>query len=554
MSLDLILLFLAIELVSGLLTFNFYTAAGRKAWEAFVPVYRIVVMLKIIERPWWWVILCYLPVVGNVMAIVIVFELLHVFNFRPLKHTIFSIITIGLYLGYLNFTEDLKYVGRDIKDMRRHVSELAASLIFAIVAATAIRAFTFEAFTIPTPSMEKSLMVGDFLFVSKLHYGSRPPLTPLALPLVHNKIPMTSLDSYIEWVQLPYFRFPKIQDVERGEAVVFNYPAEDIRPINMEGKVRPVDKREHYVKRCVGIPGDTLSIKDAKVYINGNSLRLPEWANPQWTYYVRTNGRGFNPDILKERFDINFLTRKQQMETGSQGAVIALTQNEYMITIPQESLAGFKELPNVEEVIRINGERSMEEYPDTLPENLRKLYQQYKVLGVNSDIFPNPKNKEEVVFNWSRDNFGPLWIPAEGSSIELNEENFYKYHRAITAYEGNSLEMRDGKFFLNGEPANSYTFEQGYYWMMGDNRHSSDDSRYWGFVPEDHIVGKPVFIWMSWDKYAEGLNKIRFERVFTVVHGDGERRSYFWPFVVVVVFIYLGSYYYKRNKKKKKES
>ncbi len=208
---DLILLFLAIEIISGILTFNFYKAAGRKAWEAFVPVYRVVVLMKIIERPWWWTILCYIPVVGNVMAVVVIYELLHVFRFNKLWHTLLAIITFGIYLGFLNFTAELNYAGKDFQTIRKYVSELAASLLFAVVAATVIRTFTFEAFTIPTPSMEKSLMVGDFLFVSKMHYGTRFPMTPLAVPLVHNHLPFSSTtNSYLEWIKIAVLAPPKI--------------------------------------------------------------------------------------------------------------------------------------------------------------------------------------------------------------------------------------------------------------------------------------------------------------------------------------------------------
>lgn len=547
---NLLILFLAIEIFSGIVTFNFYKQAGRQAWEAFVPIYRIVIMLKIIERPWWWTILCYLPVVGNVMAIVVIFELLHVFNFRKLYHTILAVVTFGLYLGYLNFTQKLEYVGRDIQDMRRYVSELVASLIFAVVAATVIRAYTFEAFTIPTPSMEKSLMVGDFLFVSKIHYGSRPPLTPLAVPLVHNKIPFTSLDSYFDWPQLPYWRFPKITDVQRYDPVVFNYPAEDIRPINMEGKVRPIDKREHYVKRCVGIPGDTLTIVDGVVYTNGEHEAMPDRANPQFSYFVETNGVDFNAKILKERFDINYVTRQQQQATGEYGAVNRVDNNLYVINIPNEALEGFKQLPNIVSVTQIIGKRNMDEYPESTPPMLMRLYQQYPSLGVNQDIFPNPKNGDKVIYEWSRDNYGPLYMPKAGDKIQLNEDTYLKYSRAITAYEGNTLERNGDQFVLNGEVATEYTFKQGYYWMMGDNRHASDDSRYWGFVPEDHIVGKPVFIWMSYDKFAEGIKKIRFDRVFTTVNGEGKRVSYFIPFLIVVAGIYGFNTYRKRKKAK----
>ncbi|WP_417612097.1 signal peptidase I [Owenweeksia hongkongensis] len=548
---NLLILFLAIEIFSGIVTFNFYKQAGRQSWEAFVPIYRTVVMLKIIERPWWWIILCYLPVVGNVMAVVVIFEMLHVFNFRKLYHTILAVITFGLYLGYLNFTQKLEYVGRDIQDMRRYVSELVASLIFAIVAATVIRAYTFEAFTIPTPSMEKSLMVGDFLFVSKIHYGSRPPLTPLSLPLVHNKVPFTTLDSYFDWPQLPYWRFPKLTEVERYDPVVFNYPAEDIRPINMEGKVRPIDKREHYVKRCVAIPGDTLRIIDGFVNTNGESESMPDRANPQFSYFVQTNGVDFNPKILKERFDINYVTPRQQQATGEYGAVTRIDNNNlYIINIPNEALEGFKQLPNIVSVTQIVGKQNMDEYPADTPPMLTRLYQQYNTFGPNQDIFPNPKNGDSLVYNWSRDNYGPLYMPKEGDKIELNNDTYLKYSRAITAYEGNTLERKGDQFILNGEVATEYTFKQGYYWMMGDNRHASDDSRYWGFVPEDHIVGKPVFIWMSYDKFAEGIKKIRFDRVFTTVNGEGKRFSYFIPFLIVVAGIYGFNTYRKRKKAK----
>jgi len=544
---SLIILFLILELLSGLFTFNFFKAAGRKPWEAFIPIYNTVIVLKIIERPRWWVVLCYLPVVNNVMAIVLIFELLHVFGYRKLKYTIFTILTAGLYLGYLNFTEPLKYIGRDIKDMRKHVSELAASLIFAVVAATVIRAFTFEAFTIPSPSMEKSLKVGDFLFVSKLEYGSRPPITPLAFPLVHNKLPFVGTDSYSELVQLPYWRFPAISEVEKGDPVVFNYPAEDIRPINMEGKVRPVDKREHYVKRCVATPGDTLSIVSGRVMIDGEPLQLPENAIIQSSYFVQTNGTDFSPDALKRNFNMDYLP-------GSNfgvGDVTRLNNNEYIVTLPREQVANFKALRNVQSVIPIEGKR-MKEYSKDLPQSLLNIYQQAEAFRVNQDLFPNPKHVDTLMYPWSRDNYGPLYIPKEGATIPLNKDNFYRYRRIIAFYEENDFEMQGNQFILNGKPAQEYTFKQDYFFMMGDNRHSSDDSRYWGFVPDDHIVGKPVFIWMSYDANGEGLaEKIRFDRVFTLVNAEGERRSYFWPFVVVVAIITVVNRYLKKRKAKK---
>jgi len=554
---DFLILFVIAPLVFGLFTYKFYTAAGRQAWEAFIPIYGTLILLKIIERPWWWVFLVYMPVVGNVMSIVLVFELLHVFGFRKLKFTIYSIITFYVYLAYINYTEKLNYKGRDHKDIRKHVSELGASIIFAVVAATAIRAFTFEAFTIPTPSMEKSLLVGDFLFVSKMHYGVRPPITPLAIPLIHNKIPLSkTVESYSELIQLPYVRLPKFYEVDRNDPVVFNYPAEDIRPINMEGEVRPIDKREHYVKRCLAIPGDSLKIVDGQVYVNGEKNILPERSDPQTSYLVETNSLDFNVKQLKEKFDINYV-KSNDPHVQAGGAVQQLngSPNFYIINIPASALEEFKKLPNVVKVEAIVGKKDITQYEDGEISNMLKaLYiNNPGYFLVNQELFPNPKNSAKVVYPWTRDNYGPLYMPKEGDVIQLNEDSWFRYQRIITAYEGNTLEKRGNQFILNGEPATEYTFKQGYYWMMGDNRHASDDSRFWGYVPEDHIVGKPVFIWMSFDKYAEGfINKLRYDRIFTTVSGDGPRTSYFWHvFILVIVGYFINGQLKKRKASQK---
>lgn len=538
------LAFTILEVLSALVTWKFFVAAGRKPWEAFIPIYNTYVLTRIIERPWWWTILMYVPVVGNVMGIVIVFELLHVFNYRKLSHTIYTILTAGLYLGYLNYTGDLKFVGRDIKNMRKHVSELGASLIFAIVAATIIRTFTFEAYTIPTPSMEKSLMVGDFLFVSKMHYGSRMPMTPLSIPLVHNRVPLLpNVKSYSELIRLPYFRFPKFESINRMDAVVFNYPAED---------ERPVDKRENYVKRCLAIPGDSLKIVDRQVYINGEKQELPERANPQWSYYVSTQGLDFNAKQLKKDFDINYVKGPELRKSGGQSDVYLVNQgqnvNEYLFnSISQDKLDEFKKLPQVTRVIPIES-RTDGQYPKDTPQWLLRYYRSNT--GPSNDIFPNPVHGK-LAYRWTRDNYGPVYIPKKGDVISFNEDSYYRYQRIIRVYEGNDLVVDGETFLLNGEPASEYTFKQNYYWMMGDNRHNSLDSRYWGYVPEDHIVGKPVFIWMSYDKYQPLSKAIRTERVFTVVHGDGPRQSYFFHFLIAVALFYTGSYFYKRRKKEK---
>lgn len=523
-----LLFFLGYYLYFGLITYRYLVAAGRKPWEALLPIYNVYVMIRVIERPWWWLILVLLPGVGPVMMIVILYELLHVFRLGKLKNIIITVLTVGLYTAYLSYAEELQYQGRDLREMRKHVSELLASIIFAIVAASIIRTYTFEAFTIPTPSMEKSLMVGDFLFVSKVEYGVRMPLTPFAVPLVHNRLPFTKVNSYLDVPQLPYLRLPALDPMKRNDPVVFNYPAEDIRPINMEGEVRPIDKREHYVKRVIGMPGDTLSIRAGEVYINGQPNELPRRARLQMSFLVQTNGVNLSEGTLKTQFNINLSQAVKQRRMG-RTAGGQMSPDLYLMDIPLDQVQAFAQLPNVSRV---------EPY-------------RYKPNPANP-VFPNPHHLDSLVYDWSRDYYGPLLIPKEGMTVKLNQDHYYKFHRLITAYEGHTLAQQpDGSFLLDGQPASSYTFQQDYYFMMGDNRHSSDDSRFWGYVPEDHIVGKPVFIWMSYDKYADSLlNSIRYDRVFTLVSGTGERTSYFWPFIGLVLIGWGLNYYRKKRRQK----
>ncbi len=271
---------------------------------------------------------------------------------------------------------------------------------------------------------------------------------------------------------------------------------------------------------------------------------MPGWADPQKSYFVQTNGVSFNPKLLKEKFDINF-------ENGT-GEVVPISQNTYLVTISNSQLENFKRLPNVKSVEPINGPSETSENQETAPSPmLQQMYNQFTHLGANQDIFPNPKNSDQLVFDWSRDNYGPLWLPKKGETIKFTPKNFLKYQRAISAYENHDLKFQNGNYLLDGQPITEYTFEKDYYFMMGDNRHASDDSRYWGFVPEDHIVGKPVFIWMSWDKYADGFNKIRKDRVFTVVHSDGPRKTYFLHVTIVALLLYFGNRYYQQRKKAK---
>lgn len=352
------------------------------------------------------------------------------------------------------------------KPKKGFVREWVDAIVFAVVAATIIRLFLIEAYTIPTSSMEKSLLIGDFLFVSKVSYGARIPNTPIAFPFAHHTMPLFGTKAYLEWIKLPYFRLPGFGKIKNNDVVVFNYPMEDFRP---------VDKRENYIKRCVGIPGDTIRVIDRMLYINGKEAFKPE--KMQFAYDVHTDGSGFNPKILR-KLDVT-----EGGRTSSQG--------DYTLTLTKAALEQIKTFKNVEEISpAIQGRGQFAEY-----------------------IFPN-----DPQFPWNVDNFGPLLIPAKGLTINISTQNLPLYKRAIGFYEGNEVEVRDSTVYINGVESASYTFKMDYYFMMGDNRHNSADSRFWGFVPEDHIVGKAVFIWLSMDSEAESLfSKIRWNRLFSLI-------------------------------------
>ena len=340
---------------------------------------------------------------------------------------------------------------------------------FAIIAAHILRTFFIEAYTIPTSSMEKSMLVGDFLFVSKLSYGPRVPMTPLAIPLMHHTIPGTNKKSYSEILKLPYHRMKGIGVIKRNDCVVFNWPAEKLG--------RPVDKKENYVKRCVGIPGDKIEIIEGKLMINNAPQEEVFGMKKQWHYNVTTKGTGLNPKILYEKYDIT---------EGGYGR----NRNEYNLTLTNTNRDALKTFPNVTKIIR-RTEKA-------------EVYAEY--------IFPHDKN-----FKWNVDNQGPILIPSRGAKINITTKNLSIYKDIIERYENNHIEVIEDKIYINNKITNTYTFKMNYYWMMGDNRHNSADSRFWGFVPENHIVGKALFVWMSLDKNGKGLNKVRWDRLFSSV-------------------------------------
>jgi len=355
------------------------------------------------------------------------------------------------------------------KKKKSEVRSWIDAIGFAVIAATILRTFLIEAYTIPTSSMEKSMLIGDFLFVSKTAYGPRVPMTPIAFPLVHHTMPIGNGKSYTEAVQLPYHRMKGLGKIERNDCVVFNWPAETLG--------RPVDKKENYVKRCVGVPGDKIELINAQLMVNDAPQEEPKGMKKQWHYNVSTKGTGLNPSILYEKYDIT---------EGGYGR----NKNEYNLTLTNESRDAIQSFTNVTSVKR-----------------------QYEKAGIYADyIFPHDKK-----YKWNVDNFGPITVPAAGETVSITTENLSIYKDIIERYENNKLEVVAGEIYINDKVATNYTFAMDYFWMMGDNRHNSADSRFWGFVPENHIVGKALFVWMSWDKNAKGLKKIRWNRLFSSV-------------------------------------
>jgi len=606
-------IFLALVLASFFGLNKLFKKAGIDSWKAFIPIYNFYLLAKLLGKPWWWCLIMLVPGVNIMMYGVFGFNVARAFNKPSNEDLIFGSFLPYIFFVKIGYDDTAKFVGLDKFKIEpsKIIKNWIDPIVFAIIAASIIRGYFIEAFTIPTSSLEKSLMVGDFLFVNKFAYGPKIPQTPLAFPFAHHTLPLTeSKKSYLEWLKLPYFRLPGFGTVKNDDIVVFNYPDGDtvalkhqnqsyyqiIRDIvdnemtqsndktlnknvvtsqvweyvnsnsDQFGEIvgRPVDKREHYVKRCVGIAGDNLEIKSGDIYINNKLQKMPEKA--QHHYFVKAKSNFITLEFL-DKLDI-YVTEALitsvglsnnkpcvflEPFTGGNGRYIPLDNYDvnafkntfttkdtfvYCLNMTPESAAKIKNDPNVYQVFK--------------RVDMKNAY--------DNSIFPHNK-----IYPWNNDNFGPLLIPKKGMTLPIDTHNISLYEKILNTYDDgiHQITKQNGNILYDGKPITNYTFKQDYFFMMGDNRHNSADSRSWGMVPFDHVVGSPFFVWFSM-KYSENNpisgksvigslfknsqeGKFRWERFLSYVD-DGNLHSIKIPFILCVILIWGAN---KWNNKRK---
>ena len=555
-----LLLFLSSNLIIFGGSYKLFNLAGVESWKALIPFYNIIKHLDIINRPRWWIILVFIPVINLLMIPVIWVEYIKTFNHNSKLDRILVIVTLGFYIYYINY----------VSNKKKYISQISfsnfersfGSIIYAIVIATIVHNYIIQPFVIPTGSLEKTLRVGDFLLVSKFHYGARIPSTLVSFPMVHDTIPIIKSRSYLKKPQLPYLRIPGFQEIKNNDIVVFNWPADTVRRffVKEKGVIKPTDKKSNYVKRAIGIPGDSLEIRDGIVYLNGKENNLPDRAKPLFTYIVKSNEGVSSSKLINLKvngFIRKFIIKNLSTDTYAEISKYILSisnngENEYLIYTTDKGIPiklVRKLSLDIREIIDKEKELSLTHIDAIKIKNSNQFDTIYRAIEEtntsNSIFFPNNKR-----FSWNNDHFGPLYIPKAGDKIDLNIKTLPLYKKIITDYEFNDLKVIDEDILINGIKENEYVFKQDYYWMMGDNRYNSEDSRVWGFVPFDHVLGRPVFIWMSIEGLFNGIENwnFRWDRVFTTIGFDGEPRSYL-PHFIGFIIAWQVFFFIKRRRK-----
>lgn len=480
-----------------------FVKAGKPGWHCIIPLINDMTICEINGRKKWHAIWGLLPFFNLFIALIWLSELLDSFEKRGFWEQLGGIAFGFLYFPFVGFNKTDKYHGPSFgkKVKKSFAREWADAIIFAVIAAYVIRTFVIEPYQIPTGSMEGTLLAGDFLFVSKFHYGARIPMTPIAFPFAHHTMPFSKVKAYVEWIKFKYLRLPGLQEIKRNDKVVFNFPAGDTVALEAQDRTyydlvreqgfeqvqnnyhiidRPVDKRENYIKRCVAIPGDVVSVVNGEVFIDGKEGYKPY--KRQFLYTVEIN----NPFGQKSLENIDIRNKNSA----------GFNEGKYMLFLAPWQVEKLKAFPNVTNVSRYDfGAKPGDAYP------------------FSAQYFP-----------WTKDNYGPMKVPNKGYTIKLDSANYILYERNIRIYEGNKLESKPDGFYINDKKSDTYTFKMNYYLMMGDNRDNSADGRFWGLVPEDHIVGKPLFVFLSIEQKGpikvSLFNRIRFKRFFKPIHGN----------------------------------
>lgn len=583
---------LVFYLILSISLYKVFEKAGQAGWKALVPGLNLVIWCRLIGRPDWWAALILIPIVNIFIFAGMAVDLVRSFGWYKFWQSAAAVVFAPITFFYLGFSQKETYLGPTLElekayaakieeakeaNNRRQLQKLqkenpykksatrewVEAVVFAVFAAAFIRMFLIEAYVIPTSSMEGSLLVGDFLFVSKAHYGIRMPQTIAMVPLLHNRIPVLNVESYLEKPKLKYRRLPALETIDRNDPVVFNYPEGDSvyvfpdrtwsvydfrrgsisqsaeRAIS-SGKAklvtRPMDKMDHYIKRCVGVAGDTIEVRNRQLYINGSPAENPTYI--QFIYHVSSsngpiNTRDFqkwgisaedqrpfggaNPKVDPQSGSMLVILNEEQADKlrALDPGITAAPTKRYVVTLP--------ETYETQQLVELGVDNSNLLYMDQRDVVMQLSDAQATRIAADSTVSIAPFTADaprlfphdaRLFPNWSVDDYGPVFVPKKGQTVQLTPQNMAMYRRAISVYENNELQESNGKIMINGQETTQYTFQQDYYWMMGDNRHNSEDARVWGFVPEDHIVGKPLFIWFSTREGSIG-NGINWNRIFT---------------------------------------
>ena len=524
----------------GLTTWKLFKKMGYNPLFSFIPFYNYFIILKETNHPKWWSVLSYLPIVGPIMMSAFHIFLMRKFGKRGFVNGLLTVLLPFIFMATVNYGKDAEIETEEEEEEGKKKETFLGSVTFAVVFATIIHAFITQPFGIPTGSMERTLLVGDFLFVNKWAYGYRMPMRPVALPFLQGTIfdtgqkgnPKDDPKSYVEAVKLPYLRLPGYDEIKRYDIVVFNYPQDSVHTA--------IDRRDPYVKRCVGIPGDVLEFRAGRLFVNNQPEKILGDEEQQHGYIVTTSAQLDIPQLYKA---YGFLPVQ---ETQSNSGFIYIFQG--LTDAIAKDIKALPEVTEIKEMVEEKGEGALR-----FKLNADKTAYT-KNIDTTQSIYPINKS-------WNQDWYGPLRIPKKGDVVKLDQETLPTYQWIISEYEHNKLENKNGKIYINGKETNQYTIKQNYYMMIGDNRDASLDARFFGVVPEENIVGRPMFTWMSLQGAFKDANssyqapfKVRWDRMFKATNtGEKNKTSYWWIAAGILILFFGWDYFVKFFKKKEDE-